>query len=114
MTAHSVSSNLKEGEKMIQLRITQISKSYSPKDRFTVFNDHKKDFNSLEDAKKWIKEQYGKCKKVKMYAETKDGKDIHIGYIFGFRNADNSHLPVEHYIQQDWVEVWECKRVKLS
>lgn len=99
---------------MIQLRITQTSRSYSPKDRFTVFNDYTKNFKTLKDAKAWIKENYGKCKKTKMYLEIKDGKDIHIGYVFGFRNADYSHSPIEQYIQQDWVKFRECKSIKLN
>ena len=92
---------------MIQLFIVKTCKGYAPKDQWQRFDDEIKNFASLKDAKEWIKETYGKSKRVPMYIATKDGQSKKIGYVIGFRNADWSHAPVEKWLQQDWIEFRE-------
>jgi hypothetical protein len=48
-----------------------------------------------------------------MYIDGKDGKPQKIGYVIGFRNADLSHYPVNKWIQRDWIEFNEIKRIIL-
>ena len=76
-------------------------------------NQETKTFSDLNETKKWIKEQYGKSKRVPMYIDTKEGESKKVGYIFGFRNSDCSHYPVEKWIQQDWVHFREVKDLYL-
>ena len=63
----------------------------------------------MKEAKDWLKDNYGKAKRVPMYVDTKDGKTKKVGYVIGFRNADYSHSPVYKWIQQDWVSFNEVK-----
>jgi hypothetical protein len=88
---------------MIQIHVTSTGKGYSPKDVWRCFDEFTKNFPTLADAKAWLKETYGKAKRVPMYCDTKTGTKK-IGYVIGFRNADWSHSPVEKWLQQDWVE----------
>ena len=98
---------------MIELHITMTGKSFSPKDKFTIFGYDTKRFENIADARKWIKEQYGKSKRSPMYVNGKDGKSKKIGMVIGFKNADWSHAPVESWIQQDCIEFRECKTITI-
>ncbi len=96
---------------MIQLNITMTGKGYSPKDKWSNFGQDTKNFTSIQDAKDWLKEQYGKAKRVSMFIDLKDGKSKRIGYVIGFRNSDMSHYPVDKWLQQDWIEFREVKTI---
>jgi hypothetical protein len=98
---------------MIELQITMTGKGYGKKDEWRSFNQQKKRFATLEEAHIWIKETYGKAKRVPMYVDTKTGVARKVGYVIGFRNADLSHYPVEKWIQQDWIEFMEVKNLTL-
>jgi len=77
-------------------------------DEFSVFDDKTKIFGTADEARKWLKEQYGNCRipirRMQMY----HGDGIPCGYIFEYENADWSHSPVEKWIQRDWVSVEKC------
>jgi len=88
---------------MIQLHITRTSKGFGSKENYGTFDTETKNFDSLKDAKDFLKEEYGTCKRSKMYVDTKDGTSKHIGYIYGFKNKDWSHNS-ESWLQQDWVD----------
>ncbi len=72
---------------------------------YSCFDTFNKVFKTLELLKDWLKEQYGKCKRVKMYVDEENNKTSCTGYIFCFRNGDISHIPVQKWYQQDWVEI---------
>ena len=99
---------------MIQLVIVQTGKGYAPKEERRIFDKSIKSFPDMEAAKAYLSETYPKCKRQKMFADGKDGKARHIGYIYSFHNSDISHVPVEKWIQQDWVEFREVKSITLS
>ncbi len=96
---------------MIQLMIVKTGKGYSKKDKWQRFDEETKYFGSMQEAKDWIKETYRKAKRTPMYVDLKDGGSKKVGYVIGFRNADWSHAPVEHWIQQDWIEFREVKTI---
>jgi len=100
-----------KGGKMIQLHIIMTAKGYHPKEKFFRFGHDTKNFPSMKEAKKWIKEQYGKAKRVPMFIDLKAGGSKKIGYVISFRNADLSHYPVNKWIQQDWIEFREVHTV---
>ena len=87
---------------MIKLHITMTGKSYSPKSTFSIFNEETQTFPDIQSAKTWIRETYGKAKRVPMYVDTKNGTKK-VGYVIGFHNADWAHNPVEKWIQRDWI-----------
>lgn len=88
---------------MIQLHITRTGKSFSPKDDYSIFDTETKQFDSLKDAKDFLKQEYGSCKRSKMFADLKDGSSKHIGYVYGFKNKDWSHNS-QSWLQQDWID----------
>jgi hypothetical protein len=95
---------------MIRLKICKTGKSYSPKEkRYTMYDTQYEHFKDKDEALEWLKAMYGKCKRVKMYVDTKDGA-IHIGYVYHFRGDDGQ----TKYLGQDWVEFQEIKPVVLS
>lgn len=96
---------------MIMLEITKTGKSYAPKSEYNIFDREEQKFKDMTAALAWIKETYGKCKRFAMRRDP-DGKKC--GWIFGFRNNDISHVPVEKWLQQDWVSIYEVKPVTLE
>ena len=78
------------------------------KEDYSTFDNISKLFKTSEEVKNWLKGQYGECKKVPMYRDKK-GQSVKVGYIYCFKNADWSHSPVQHWYQQDWVEVLEVQ-----
>lgn len=99
---------------MIQINIVMTGKGYSPKDKFRGMGERTEYFGDMKEAREFIKETYGKCKRVPMYVDTKEGKTKKIGYVFGFHNEDVSHSPVEKWIQQDWVSFNEVKEIEVE
>jgi len=99
---------------MIQLTITETGKGFSPKSDWTIINEAKKTFPDMETVKVFLKERYGKCKRVKMYQDNKNNESVHCGYIYSFHNADWSHCPVEKWIQRDWIGFNSLQTMKLS
>ena len=99
---------------MIKLNITMTGKSYDPKDTWRIFADETHTFEDVRTAREFLRDRYGKSKRQPMYQDTKDGKTHKVGYIYGFRNADHSHYPVERWLQQDWVNFSEEKPVYLN
>ena len=96
---------------MIQLRITMTGKGYHPSSKWERFADDTHNFDSITEAKAWLRDRYGTCKRVPMYMDSEEGK---VGYIYSFRADDISHVPVQRWIQQDWVGFWETKPVILG
>ena len=97
---------------MIQLVITKTVKSFSPKDDWRVIDgDGFKHFLDLESAKAWLKETYGKASRRPMYVDGKDGEARKVGIIFGYRDGDWSHSPVQKWLAQDWVEFREVHTI---
>lgn len=91
---------------MIQVHVTMTGKSYSPRDKYRCFAEETHNFPDLDAAKQWAANTYGNCSRSPMYGEFPDG-DRHIGYIYGFRASDISHVPVDKWLQRDWVEFRE-------
>ncbi len=95
---------------MIQLKVTMTGKGYHPSSEWQHLSstDDHHSFPDMDAAKEWLKEQYGTCKRVPMYCDP-DAKQV--GYIYSFRASDISHVPVNKWIQQDWVEFREVRAV---
>lgn len=89
---------------MIRLVVTMTGKSYSPSARWKCIAEDSHTFEDMASARAWLREQYGKSKRVPMYRDCTDGTTQTIGYIYGFRASDWSHAPVDRWLQQDWVE----------
>lgn len=86
---------------MIEISITQTAKS-NPRDDYGAYNDERHIVKDMAEAKAWLKERYGNCKRSYIYQDTKSGETKRVGYIYHFRNSDISHNSKSWY-QQDWV-----------
>lgn len=72
---------------------------------YSRFNDEKKDFPTQEAALEYIRNKYAGHKRAHIYVDGENGEAIPVGWVIGFRNSDISHVPVETWNQQDWVEL---------
>lgn len=98
---------------MIELLITPTGKSYSPRAEWQHMSERpeRRVFETKQEARAWLKERYGRAKRVPMYRDQKEGAPVIVGYVIGYRNADWSHAPVQHWLQQDWIEFRETQPV---
>jgi hypothetical protein len=91
---------------MIELYITETFKN---EDKYVVFNEVKKYFGTIGEAKKWIKKTYSG--EIKSFIN--DGGWV--AYVTkSFKNEDISHVPVEKWIQQDIIEFREVKPIDMD
>ena len=90
----------------IEVLITPTGKSFHPSAEWhhLASRPERVTFANLDEAKVYLGGRYGSCKRQPMYIDTGAGAK-QVGYIYGFRNADWSHAPVEHWLQQDWVTI---------
>lgn len=92
--------------KYYEVITTETSKSFGSKDNYTVFNNTKETYKTLQEAKNELTEKYGSVKKVKCMRDKKDGTSYQSGWIYCFKNSDISHNS-KAWLQQDWVEIRE-------
>ena len=87
----------------IEVKITKCVKSYNPKDSYAIYDDMVTKFDTIEDAKEWLEDEYGTSKRQPMYVDDKDGKSKKIGYVIGFRNYDFVDGKRVNFIEQHWI-----------
>lgn len=97
---------------MIQVQVTMTSKSFSPRANWAQLAREHHTFGSMAEARAWLAKEYGESKRQSMYLDSETGTR-RVGYVIGFRNADYSHSPVEHWLQRDWVEFKEVTPVTV-
>jgi len=101
----------KEITKQIQVLITMTTKGYHPKDQWFWYRKERKQFDTLQDAKDWLKETYGKCSRRPIFIDTDSGTKK-VGWVYGFRNSEYGHDGKTYrYIQQDWVSFEEVRPI---
>ncbi len=76
---------------------------------YHIFNEETEHFRTLKEARAFIAERYGKCKRDKTYNDKPNGEAIHTGFVYCFKNEDISHSPVDKWYQQDWVNIYKMK-----
>lgn len=97
---------------MIVLQIVKTAKDYNPKALWYRYADDQKTFETLQSAKQWIKDTYGKSKRSVMYQDTKD-KSIKIGYIIGFRNEEYENGKWRSFLEQHWISFHKMEAVQI-
>lgn len=89
-----------------KVHIVMTARKISPKEeRYQAFDEEVKEFDTMKEVERWLKEQYNGHRKMKMYQDP-DGK--HIGWIYCFKNRDWSHASNYRW-QQDWVSVYSIQ-----
>ena len=97
-----------------KLRMTKTARNFSNKqEEYRIFDRETKDFETLEVAKKYLQETYGQVKRVKMYIDTKDGQTKQTGWIYCFKNSDISHVPVQKWLQKDWIDFSKVEEERI-
>ncbi len=99
---------------MIRLQITMTSRPYGEPQPYRIFAENSHCVADMAQAKIYLQERYGKCKRSKMYIDKKDSDTVHCGYIFCFHAGGISHLPVERWLQQDWVTFYSATIIDLA
>lgn len=85
----------------IEVKITKCVKSYNPKDSYATYDDMVMKFDTIEDAKEWLDDEYGTSKRQPMYVDDKDGNTHKVGYVIGFRSRyDDTQKPC---LEQHWI-----------
>lgn len=91
---------------MVRLEITKTGKSYSPRSHWTVYDKEAHDFETLADAKAWVRENIPKGKRSPIYVDTKSRGTIKTGYVIGFRVNDFR----DRHLEQWWLSFAEIIR----
>lgn len=99
--------------KYIKVTITKTAKSIGSEKNYETFDREIKTFETLEQAKTFLANEYGEHKKVKMYVDDMDGVSRQVGWIYCFRNKDISHNTAT-FFQQDWVEIRKVEETELT
>lgn len=98
--------------KYIKLVITRTSKPLFSQENYTIFDEGMKTFDSLEQARTFLANEYEGHKRVKMYCDTIKGESKHIGWIYCLKNKDWSHNS-EWWLQQDWIDIREVEEKRV-
>ncbi len=99
--------------KYIKVITTSTSKSLFSQEKYEIFDENVKMFETLEQARTYLANIYNSHKKVKIYVDDMNGKVKHIGWIYCFKNKDWSHNS-NWWLQQDWVEIREVEEKRIS
>jgi hypothetical protein len=87
-------------------------KAIGSKDHHYIWDGEKKQFSTIADVKEFLKDEYGTCKRTKMYRDNKDGSSKHVGYIYHY-NTPKVSYDDQAKNNQDWVEVLEIKATTI-
>ncbi len=90
---------------MYEVQITSTGRPYGPKGEYRIFNEGSRRFRTKELVKLFLSDEYGSCKKTKMFSDDDNGVPEQVGYVYCFHNSDCSHSPIEKWFQQDWVKI---------
>ena len=99
---------------MIEIQIVMTGKGYGRASKWQGLGDENHRFSDKTAAMTFLSDRYGRCKRAAIYRDGPKGESVQTGYIYGFRNADWSHAPVDKWLQQDWVEFRQCEILPIA
>lgn len=67
--------------------------------------------STIEEVKAYLKNEYGTCKKMRMYHDTDGGAEA-IGYIYGFRTPPSSYDDCWHF-EQHWIDIEKMQATRI-
>lgn len=84
-----------------EVSITKTAKTWGPqKTGYHIFDHQLEKFNSISEIRDFLKNEYGKCKKSKVYRDVEDGKTEHTGWVYHFKEE------CDRVWRQDWVTLY--------
>ena len=87
---------------MIRLDVSRTGKNPNPKDPWCLFDKSTKYFNTIDEAKVYLKEEYFYCKKRVPCYQDINGKSMQVGWIFCFKVTEYDKGEKYTYYQRDW------------
>ncbi len=93
--------------KYVEIRITETGRN-KLEDVPTIFNEEVEKVETLEEARKFLEERYGKMPgmRSKVFIDGKDGEAQEVGFTHSFWNRDISHN-TKSWFQTDWVSIYQ-------
>lgn len=98
--------------KYYEVQIDKTCKPIGSKTGFYQYDKETLQFPSIADVKAFLKEQYGTCKKVKIYNDGITGEVKHVGYIYCYNTPKCSYDDTAKN-NQDWTEVKEINATTI-
>jgi hypothetical protein len=80
---------------------------------YQAWNKERKQFGTMAEAKKWLGDEYGNCKRVNMYRDRIDGTSEICGKRYCYNTPKCSYDDSPKH-NQDWIEVREIKATTLK
>lgn len=80
---------------------------------YDMWNKERKQFKTMAEVKKWLWDEYGKCKKVPMFRDLPNGSAEKCGNIYCYNTPKVDYNDCAKH-NQDWVEVREIKATTLK
>jgi len=92
----------------VEIAITQTAKLVGKRhDNYRMWNEERKLFKTLQEARSFLQERYRNCKRVRSYHDVENGAE-HSGYVYCYKDrfyGEESKL----WFCQDWIEVEEVQ-----
>ena len=101
---------------MIEIRIDKTYKRVGSNEGYTLSETVKKVYATKQEAKSYLKETYGSCKKIPSFIDDKNGNPIKRGVIYCYKTSEfgNENHKIEYWTNQDWVIAHESDPVLIS
>jgi len=94
-----------------EIRITKTARPTGRRGDWSTFDNERKEFRRKQEVINFLKENYGKSRRQKMYVDTKKGETKQVGWIYKMGvQRDWSHNDPSRWYQQDWVSVNQIRR----
>lgn len=98
--------------KYYEVQRTRTCKAVGSKDGYYQWDKEEKKFSNLQEVKTFLKSEYGKCKKQKIYNDGITGEPKHVGYIYCY-NTDKVSYTDTAKNNQDWVTIHEVRATPI-
>lgn len=93
----------------IEVYITKQSKRAGNQNNYYTYDKETKQFKTMEECKKWLKEEYGTSQRKVMYRDDKEGNAVKVGYVIGFKNYDYEDGKKYTTYESHWIEIVEVE-----
>ena len=91
---------------MYSVKITCTAKGYSPKDEWRTFDHSRHFFDTLDEAREFVRDRYGNKRGAPIYMDTKSRGTVRCGTVYGSREMDGDRSARDgwyRYMRRDWV-----------
>lgn len=84
---------------------------FSPQEAWYTWDRDRKEFDTLEELRAFLKEEYPDCKRVRSFRDTDTGA-IQSGWIYCY-NTPKCSYDDQPKNNQDWIEVYESNPKRI-